>query len=215
MTLHERFLDLNKNGERDRKIWLIEYSANYNDDVIDGMFESAKGHDKKILKSSVDQESNIESSDVLTDQQKNDLIMSLEDDRYISSKTTELMGEMQIIALCKTVEISINNMLATSDLFTPDQLKTFFRFEELKKQLKLNDKVVDIETLNGFKAYNEVRCISNCIKHGGIVNDRLAHYPSWVEGKQINNLNPIYERLKPEVKTFVDSLKVELIKKII
>ena len=136
----------------------------------------------------------------------------LEDDYYIAELTTELAGGMMIVALFKTVEISIKKMAKGSGLFTQKQISSFFRVKELMSEMK--NKVCDITTLPNFAEYDELRCINNSIKHNGVVDKELAKYPNWIVGQKLENLHQHYYRLRNDVDNFVTGLQAAILNKI-
>ena len=103
-------------------------------------------------------------------------------------------------------------MLSSSGLFTKKELGEFYKVHELKKMVK--KKICDLENLPDYSSYDELRCISNCIKHSGYVDDKLSRYSGWKEGEPIKASNMNYERLKYPVSDFVKNLKNEIIVKI-
>ena len=100
-------------------------------------------------------------------------------------------------------------MAKASELFTIDQLKTFFRISKLEEHLK--NQVCDIRTLSQYQAFNELRLINNAIKHSGIINKELATYPGFKKGQKLTELHKHYYRLRDDV----DSFLIELQKKIL
>ncbi|MFA0373068.1 hypothetical protein AB4511_26130, partial [Vibrio sp. 10N.222.54.F6] len=87
------------------------------------------------------------------------IIDTYSDDHYLSRQTVELAEEMQIVALYKSVEISIKDMLKYSGLFTNKQLDSFYRIGALKKEV--SKKVCALDGLKNYKSYDELRCINN------------------------------------------------------
>jgi hypothetical protein len=207
------FSTLKKNSKSNFKRLQITVIADYDEQVIDGMYEHALISKSTFEKELSSKASEIENDSSLNEDERYSLMDSISDESYVNQQTTDLIGEMQIIALYKTVEIAIKRMLKASDLFTEKQLESFFRISKLKKQIK--NKVCDLTTLQGYGEYDELRCINNCIKHSGKVNKELSVYSGWYEGDPINEFHPTYQRLKSNVKSFVSELKNSLVAKVI
>jgi hypothetical protein len=190
----------------------IKLATHYHMEAIDGIFEASLQVKAKIEKELAKQAVEIEVDQNLDQDEKQYMLNSLGDELFIAEVTTELAGEMMIIALYKTIEIAIKRMTKVSDLFTDKQLASFYRISQLKAQLK--KKVVDIENLNHYHAYNELRCISNAIKHSGSVDTELACYPNFNKGQKLSDLHTHYYRLKEDVDHFLVSLQDKIIKAI-
>jgi hypothetical protein len=140
-------------------------------------------------------------------------IDSLSDEFYLREKTTELAGELQILALYKTVEISIKGMLKCSELFTENQILSCHKIGMLKDVM--SKKVCDIETLAGYSAFDELRCINNCVKHSGKVNKQLAKFSKWTAGELLKNLHHDYGRLRDDVHEFIFEIRDKVLGKLI
>ncbi|MDE2310466.1 MAG: hypothetical protein KGL01_06510 [Betaproteobacteria bacterium] len=191
----------------------VNLATHYYEKTIEGIYLSAtqaKVHLEKELKQ---QANDITVDNSLSKEEKAYLIDTLSDECFLSEKTTELAGEMMVVAFYKTIEIAIKDMLKFSGLFTEAQIRSFYRIAELKKQV--SKKICNIEKLNGFNVYDELRCINNCIKHSGKVNDELSKYPNWKKGSKLSNLDKKYWRLKAGVNGFVKSLQKEILAKMV
>jgi hypothetical protein len=125
-----------------------------------------------------------------------------DDDHYFLDEAEKLSHELAIVALYKIVEI--NSKRAIKAAFPDAPAKELFRINELKKFLR--GKGVNITKLKHYKSMNEVRCISNCIKHDGFVDSKLAAYPGWILGKPLENLDRAYYRLVPECEGYIAEL---------
>lgn len=190
----------------------VKLATHYHMEAIDGLFGASLQVKANIEKELAQQADEIGADQSLDQGEKQYMLSSLGDELFIAEVTTELAGEMMIIALYKTIEIAIKTMTRACELFTEAQLASFYRIGELKKQLKM--KVVDIETLKHYKAYDELRCINNAIKHSGIVGTDLASYPDFKEGQKLTDLHTHYYRLKDDVDRFLVSLQAAIIKAI-
>lgn len=196
----------------DMRILQISIIRDYKEEKIDGIYFAATESQKSLESELEKKEKDIEADNELSESDKRYYVDCLGDDHYESELIKELSEEMVIIALYKTVEIAIKLMLNRSGLFTEPELHSFYRIKALKD--KVREKVVNIETLQGFPSYDELRCINNTIKHQGKVNNELASFNNWTEGDKLTDLWLHYNRLKPEVRKFVIALSEKLIEKI-
>lgn len=107
-----------------------------------------------------------------------------------------LADELSIMALFKSVELKISRVI--DNKFKDNGKRTFYG------KLKLISGDDDVDKLDGYIAYNELRLINNALKHEGMVTKELATaYPLWVEGEKLEHLDTTYARLLPHVKYFV------------
>jgi hypothetical protein len=157
------------------------------------------------------QTTQIEEDAVLDEREKHHLLDSLGDDLFIAELTTGLAGEMMIIALYKSIEIAIKRMAELSGLFTPNELKSFAYAKE--RAAHFLKKVCDLQTVRNFAEYDELRCINNCVKHSGEVNDELARYPTFQKGQQLSDLRDHYHRLRDPVDGFLTALRDQILSK--
>ena len=190
----------------------INFIRDYDEHIIDSIYYSAISSQKDLENKLSERAKKIETSTVLTDDEKHFEMEFLSDEHYESKLIKELSEEMVIIALFKTVEISIKKMLQCSQLFTEDELHQFFRIKALMRHVR--EKIVDLKTLEGLSSYDELRCINNSIKHKGTVGNELAEFNGWTEGEKIINLWSHYERLKPGVRNFVYKLSDKIVSKL-
>jgi hypothetical protein len=191
----------------------VYLAAEYSEDVID-MFAYSNVGDKQKLKERFDKEiKEFSEHDSLSEEEKYELEGAFSDELFLCEETEELSREMTIIAFYKTIEIAIKKMLEFSQLFTLEQIKTFYLFDRLKKQVN-EQQICDIETLCGYAAYNELRLINNCIKHSGTIDEKLSiPYPIWNNGEKLQNLDKAYFRLKDDVNKFLKTLRDEILAK--
>lgn len=190
----------------------VKLATHYHMEAIDGIFGASLQVKANIEKELAQQADEISADQNLDQDEKQYMLSSLGDELFIAEVTTELAGEMMIIALYKTIEIAIKTMTTACELFTEAQLASFYKIGELKKQLKM--KVVDVETLKHYKAYDELRCINNAIKHSGLVGTELASYPGFKKGQKLTDLHTHYYRLRDDVDRFLVSLQAAIIKAI-
>jgi hypothetical protein len=190
----------------------VKLATHYYPEVIDGIYDSSVGMKARLEKDLEAKAKEIEADGDLDPDDKAELLSSLGDDLFIAELTTELAGEMMIVALYKTVEISIKKMAKGSGLFTDKQIASFYKAGELRKVLK--NKVCDLKALPKYAQYDELRCINNSVKHSGVANNELAQYPGWKKGQKLNELHIHYGRLRNDVDSFVVNLQSEILRKI-
>lgn len=167
--------------------------------------------------------------DDLSEDNKYDIQENLIDQAEALKDVVNLTYELTIIALYKKVEITTKK--AIKILYPNIEQKNLYRIDFLKQQLKNHG--IDIVTFTNYKAMNELRLLNNCIKHSGLVNNELAEYNGWIEGKSLNyiektekpdgdvdirKLNDIqsaYERLNPLCQNYLKVLISEFKNKIL
>jgi hypothetical protein len=178
--------------------------SHYDDEIIDNLYHSfsSPSHNYDL--------DGLKDSD-LSDEEKTSIINDISDREYISKLTRNLIFELQILALYKTIEIKIKEMLNFSGLINKNDIDACYNYEKLK--VTFNTHFCDFTSLTKVDAYNELRCINNCIKHSGKVNKELAKFPNWVVNQNLPSLQSSYDRLKDEVKIFMKSMATEIISK--
>jgi hypothetical protein len=123
-----------------------------------------------------------------------------------SSKAAKKLGdELSIIALCKKVETH-TGQIVKKKIETANGKKISF-FKTFSDVLPFK-----IEEVNGFSSFNELRLISNAIKHDdGKVSAELAgKFDVWKLGDDLSNMDDVFERLLPGVKEYVADLVEKL-----
>lgn len=120
------------------------------------------------------------------------------DDLMYSANSAKLLGyELSIIALYKKLEINTKKVV-TRHLNVPSS-KNLSYFSNLKSVVPF-----DITNVDGYKEFNELRLINNCIKHGGTVSKELAkECPAWTIGEELTNLDSTYYKILPKVKDYM------------
>lgn len=115
-----------------------------------------------------------------------------------------LGDELSIIALYKKVEIHTGRIVKR--IIPAAASVNISYFGTLCKTLPF-----DINTVNGFAGYDELRLLNNSIKHDGKVSVELASkYPHWARGAELRDLDVVFQRLLPEVKKYVADLAEKL-----
>ena len=124
------------------------------------------------------------------------------DDNYYAEQLPELAGELLIVATHKTAELAIRRIVGLAYPDIPP--KTVHKIVPLLAALK--GKGIDLTLLPGYTAFNELRCISNSVKHEGAVNNELAPLWNVGPGAPLGNLQPHFERLADDVSFFTRAL---------
>lgn len=115
-----------------------------------------------------------------------------------------LGDELSIIALYKKVERHINRIVKRKVPEAAEVNLTFFN--KLCGVLPF-----DINVIDSFAGFDELRLLNNSIKHGGKVSNELAlKYPNWTEGADLTELGVAYQRLLPEIKKYVSEFVEKL-----
>ncbi|WP_337127525.1 hypothetical protein [Proteus terrae] len=130
-------------------------------------------HSEKVAESLCEQVKNDYS---LNYNEKSMEIDHIQDEVFNAGKAIELYNELSFIALYKTMEINIKNAAIYSDLFTQEQIKKFFKIDELIKEFKKIK--IEIKKIEKYSSFNELRVLNNCIKHSGLVTKGLENIDS-------------------------------------
>ncbi|EPL4465433.1 TPA: hypothetical protein KEW36_000082 [Proteus mirabilis] len=143
--------------------------------------------------------------------EEKDLQLSfIDDELYNSASIKNLLDELAIIGLYKTIEIKIKKIAKLSNLFTDSEIKNFYRYDNLKASFK--DKGIDLNKIDYSSEYNELRLICNCLKHSGVVDDKLSEFDSkkWVKDTEITDSKAIFEKLLSPSLFFLHNLGMDL-----
>ena len=119
--------------------------------------------------------------------------MMLSDDVYFYNQIKPLTHELAIVALYKRIEILTKRAVTT--VMPNVNASGLFKFKDLKSTLLSYG--VDLTQVSHYAALDETRIINNCIKHSGMANSELAHYPGWALDQPLGDLAPSYLRLSP------------------
>lgn len=121
----------------------------------------------------------------------------LSDDFWQLDEVKKLGESLSIVGLYRLVETQLGTVLKV----------TFPSLGKKKKAgvIRGDSSEINCHVLVGFKAIDELRLINNCIKHNDSkANNELATaYPTWVEGKEMEDLGAHYVRLKPDVTSYI------------
>lgn len=187
----------------------VRLATHYHLEAIDGIYDAALGAKARFESDLVNKGKELSKDLNLTADDIHEELSSLSDDLYIAEITTELAGEMMVVALFKTIEISIKKMARFSGLFDETEVKSFFKFSNLVTLLKA--KACDIELLPQFASYNQLRLVNNAVKHDGVVSKELAQYPGFTEGEVLKDVHTYYYSLREDVDTFLIALRDKIL----
>lgn len=150
----------------------------------------------------------------LSDDEKSQEIDHIQDEAFNAGKAIELYDELSFIALYKTMEINIKNAAVYSELFTEEQIKNFFKIDELIKEFKKIN--IEIKKIDKYSSFDELRVLNNCIKHSGLVSKKLKkiNIIYGTEGEPIKIPSDKFEQLLNDNMEFLSSLGCELKSKI-
>jgi hypothetical protein len=109
---------------------------------------------------------------------------------YNTNETHEVLSHFVVVALYSYYERTWKNMLIKTGVCTKEEYKKFYIYENFKK-LFINKFGFDYDDWDDedFRLLEEIRCLSNCIKHSGNVSEELSKVnPYWVVGEQIKDV---------------------------
>ncbi len=119
----------------------------------------------------------------------------LADDLFELEEILKLSWELAIVAVYKKIEIKSKRAIVVAYPDASTEEHKLFNIKKMKEYLAA--KGVLIETLPNYRAMDELRCLNNSIKHGGVVNNELAKYSGWTDGANLANIDQAYQRLAP------------------
>lgn len=189
---------------------LAECSYETIDRMIANLESYAKAEHADIEKQVKALASEIDDADADADANADELAwekFQLEEEHSFLKESLSLAHELSIVALYKKIEISTKRAVTTA--FPEVSAHSLFKIKDMKNALAR--KGIDIEKLPNFKAFDELRCINNDVKHSGQVGSELAVY-GWKHGKNLSDLDDAYKRLAPLASKYVSELVGELLK---
>lgn len=119
------------------------------------------------------------------------------------SEIRELALELWILGLYRLVELRSKDALRWQ--LSESTVKSAYKSDKLKKVL-LDELGIDVTSVPGYVALDELRLVSNDLKHEGEVSAGLAaKYPSWKPG-EFKQLDLAYDRLRPGIREYLVAL---------
>lgn len=111
----------------------ITLLRDYNEEIIDGIYFAACDAESSARNRASEQARSAEDGASQSSEERGMLEVHLGDDTFQAKLIRNIAEEMTIVALFKTVELTLKRMLERSALFTREETNSFFRVAELKK----------------------------------------------------------------------------------
>jgi hypothetical protein len=125
-------------------------------------------------------------------------------DDYWSMEHLNVLSEMKIIYLFKSVEITMKSLIHTG--YPKINTKDFFQWDVMASYFKsINIKISDF---NGYVEVTELRKVNNSIKHNNTINDDINKISEFTGETQFTYINTgrFHKRIKPKIQNFIKSL---------
>ena len=121
-----------------------------------------------------------------------------------ANDTVDLFYELLILANYKAIE---NHMIRIIEVgFVDVDRRALYIFRKLKAFLL--DNGIQVEGIIYYDHINELRLISNSIKHGGKVSKELGSLAGWSTGAPIKGLDKTYNSVKAKVPLFIEHFSI-------
>jgi len=130
----------------------------------------------------------------------------IEDRVYAASEILHVAEEFSLVALYRVLELNTKTSLLK--LYDQEEVDSCYASDKLVDLVRQAG--VDIPSIDKFRGIDELRKLSNSVKHSGKVSSELADYPEWKEGERLSNLPKAFERLAPCVLPFLLDLRKRL-----
>lgn len=174
------------------------------------LLESTRVYVNHVAKQSQEIAEKIQQDMTLDGDEKSLQLEFLSDDIYSAKEAMDLVEELAIIGLYKTIELRINKAARASGLMSNKKIKEL----SAKGSLITNFKEigVDLEAMDSFNDFCELKLINNALKHTGVVNDELANLnPTvWKKNQPITDFAVHFRRLLMPNIAFISNLGSEL-----
>ncbi len=138
----------------------------------------------------------------LNQEYKDWVLTGIENDNFRLDESVELSRQLAVVALYMKMELRIKN--ACRIAYREIEAERLYKMHYLEKKLK--ERGIKIRDLPHFTSFDELRCINNDIKHGGVVGKELAKYPGWKLGEDLSNIEIAFERLAPGCRSLIFEL---------
>ena len=203
-----------KRGDNALKILRIKFISDLNPDSLRelrGLSIHYEDGAKEALNLRAQEINNDESLDINI---RGDLLDAISDDYSIINEIKKIGEELAIIGLFKTIEIKIKKISEISKFFTEEKIKNMNKIVCLKKYFK--NIGINIEEIDNYLEFNELRELNNCVKHSGVVSPDLKEINEsyGAENQLIKDYNKHFERLLIPNTKFVANLGDKIISKI-
>lgn len=132
-------------------------------------------------------------------------LASLDDDSSFLGELINMGDELSILALYKKIEITRKRILMR-------ELSGRWGIELSERELSdinyINKKIpINLDNIEGAFGVDALRCISNAIKHEGVVTKEMELCGGcWQRGQKLTGLGQEYERLAIEAEKYIRAL---------
>jgi len=190
---------------------MLVYFRHIEYDDISALIEGVKTYKNRRDLELSNQYSQIEDDPALSlnQEHRDSLLVGIENENYDLEESVKLSQRLAVVALYIKLELRIKVVcrIALPEL----EAGKLYKIDYLEKGLKKRG--VKIRKLPSFRSFDELRCINNAIKHGGVVGEGLAKYSGWVKKEDLLNIDVAYERLAPGCVSFISELVQAIIVK--
>ena len=161
------------------------------ENVMMDLLASTSVYVNHVKQNSIENAEQIASDVYLTDDEKNLQLSFLNDDINSAKEAMELAEELAIIGLYKTIELRITKSARASGLFSNNKIKELSALGTLIDNF--NAIGIDLNSIQHFNEFKELKLINNGLKHTGEVNIELASInpKDWIKGQQLSNADQL------------------------
>jgi|GEM_PF-2297050 len=131
-------------------------------------------------------------------------IMDLNSDEYWTIEHLNVLSEMKIVYLFKSLEITMKSLIQSA--YPNVNTKEFYQWESMMNYFKSIDIIVSC--FDGYIEAIELRKVNNSIKHNSIINEDIKKINEFVSETEFTykNINLFYKRIYPKIKIFTKQL---------
>lgn len=133
-----------------------------------------------------------------------DEMMNLNGDNYWSTEHLNVLSEMKIVYLFKSVEITMKSLIKTA--YPQVNTRDFYQWENMASYFKSIN--IKISNFDGYIEAIELRKVNNSIKHNSEINEEIDKIREF-SGESLytyTNIENFYSRVKPKVHIFIKLL---------
>lgn len=180
--------------------FLQHFDYNEITEIIEGLrtYASRKGAELSKLYVQAEQDPELNRNQ----EHKDWVLGGIENDDFSLSESVELSCQLAVVALYMKMELRIK--MACRIAYREIKAENLYKMHYLEKKFKKRG--IKIRDLPHFLSFDELRCINNDIKHGGVVGKELAKYPGWKLGDNLSNIDIAYGRIAPGCRSFIFEL---------
>ena len=145
----------------------------------------------------------------LSQEYRDSLLVGIENENYNLEESVKLSHQLAVVALYIKIELHIKVVCRIA--FPELEADKLYMIKYLEKGLKKRG--IKIRGFPTFSFFDELRCINNDIKHGGVVGKELANYSGWIKMEDVLNIGAAFKRLAPGCVSFISELVQAIIDK--